>query len=79
MTGYSVRAVADAIMEFLSANPACADTIEGIEQWWLRPRGIHPPRDLIAQALELLETEGAVHSRQTGGRVIWRLDASDRI
>lgn len=77
MTGYSVRAVADAIMEFLSAHPACADTVEGVEQWWLRPRGLNPPRDLIMQALELLQTEGAIGSRRIGDRVLWRRPTPD--
>lgn len=73
MTGYSVRAVADAIACFLAEHPACADTIEGIELWWLRPRGITPPREVIARALELLEVEQVVECRLIGLRKLWRL------
>lgn len=73
MNGYSVREVADVIARFLAAQPACADTIEGIQQWWLRPSGIDAPRDVIAGALELLEMEQYIERRQAGTREIWRL------
>ena len=73
MTEYSVRVVADAIASFLVAHPTCADTIEGIQQWWLRPQGIIPAIDIIASALDLLEMEKRVESRRIGQRVLWRL------
>ncbi|WP_266171067.1 hypothetical protein [Dyella subtropica] len=72
MSSYTERAIADVIMDFLAANPACADTVEGIEQWWLRPQGIVPPRELIERALALLQQEGAMMSRCRGGRIVWR-------
>lgn len=72
MTGYSERAVADAIAAFLAAHPACADTVEGIEQWWLRPQGVTPPRALIERALALLEKEQRVVARRYGERTVWR-------
>jgi hypothetical protein len=76
VSGHSVRDVADAIARFLAAQPACADTIEGIQQWWLRPSGIDSPRDVIASALELLEMEQHIERRQVGTREIWRLRRS---
>lgn len=76
MNGYSVRDVADAIARVLAAQPACADTIEGIQQWWLRPSGIDAPRDVIASALELLEMEQHIERRRVGTREIWRLRRS---
>jgi hypothetical protein len=76
VTGYSVRAVADAIASFLGAHPACADSIEGIQQWWLRPLGITPPIDVISRALDLLEIEQTIESFHIGPRVIWRLRTS---
>jgi hypothetical protein len=72
VTGYSERAVADAIAAFLAAHPACADTVEGIEQWWLRPQGVTPPREMIEKALALLEKEQVVVSRCRGERTVWR-------
>jgi hypothetical protein len=72
MTGYSDRAVADAIAAFLAAHPACADTVEGIEQWWLRPQGVTPSREIIERALGLLEKEQVVVSRRCGGHTVWR-------
>ena len=72
VTGYSERAIADAIVAFLHANPACADTVEGIEQWWLRPQGVSAPRELIERALVLLEKERVVVSRCRGERTVWR-------
>lgn len=76
MSGYSVREVADVVARFLAAQPNCADTLEGIQQWWLRPLGIDPPRDVIASALELLEMEQYVERRHAGPREIWRLRRS---
>ncbi|HUA80967.1 MAG TPA: hypothetical protein VL997_11380 [Dyella sp.] len=73
MTGYPVRTVADAIAGFLAEHPACADTIEGIELWWLNPRGITPPREVIVRALELLEVEQLIECRPIGARKLWRL------
>lgn len=73
MTGYSERAVADAIAGFLAEHPACADTIEGIELWWLKPRGVTPPRGVIERALELLEAEQLIECRPIGARKLWRL------
>jgi hypothetical protein len=73
VTGYSVRVVADAIASFLAAHPACADTMDGIQQWWLSPNGIMPPSEVVARALQLLEMEGVVECRYIGQRAIWRL------
>lgn len=73
MNGYSVRVVANAIASFLDAHPSCADSIEGIEQWWLRPQGITPPVDVVARALDLLEMEQVIESRRAGSRAIWCL------
>ncbi|GGA20898.1 hypothetical protein [Dyella nitratireducens] len=72
MTGYSERAVADAIAAFLADHPECADTVEGIEQWWLRPQGVTPSRELIERALALLEKERVIVSRCYGERTVWR-------
>ena len=72
VTGHSERAIADAIVAFLGANPSCADTVEGIEQWWLRPQGVTAPRELIERALALLEKEQVLISRCRGERTVWR-------
>ncbi|MDE2154540.1 MAG: hypothetical protein KGJ32_01400 [Xanthomonadaceae bacterium] len=72
-----MRVVANAIANFLYAHPSCADSIEGIEQWWLRPQGITPPVDVIARALDLLEMEQVIESRRAGSHAIWRLRKTD--
>jgi len=73
VTGHSVRVVADAIARHLAASPGCADSAEGIQQWWLRPVGFEVPLDLVIEALKLLEGEGEVECRRLGMREIWRL------
>ncbi|SFS13566.1 hypothetical protein SAMN05216570_2894 [Dyella sp. OK004] len=73
MTGHSVRIVADAIARHLAIRPGCADSVEGIQQWWLRPAGVEVPLEIVSDALRLLEEERVVECRLLGAREIWRL------
>ena len=65
--------MADAIARHLARSPACADSAEGIQQWWLRPLDFEVPLELVIEALKLLESEGLVECRRVGTREIWRL------
>lgn len=73
MTGQSVRVVADAIARYLATRPGCADSVEGVQQWWLRPAGVEVPLEVVADALRLLEKEKVVECRRLGAGEIWRL------
>jgi hypothetical protein len=73
VTGQSVRVVADAIGRYLATRPGCADSVEGIQQWWLRPTGVEVPLEVVADALWLLEEEKVVECRRLGAGEIWRL------
>jgi len=77
VTGHSVRVVADAIARHLAGSPGCADSAEGIQQWWLRPVGVEVPLDLVVEGLRVLEGEGVVECRRLGTREIWRLRRAD--
>lgn len=73
VTGHSVRVVADAIARHLAGSPGCADSAEGVQQWWLRPVGVEVPLELVLEGLRVLEGEGVIECRQLGTREIWRL------
>jgi len=51
----------------------CADSAEGVQQWWLRPAGFEVSLDLVVAGLRVLEGEGVVECRRLGTREIWRL------
>ncbi|MBB3228062.1 putative transcriptional regulator [Luteibacter sp. Sphag1AF] len=70
--GFPVRAIADAITQHLAAQPKSADTVEGVQQWWLRPRGIDVSLSAVTEALLLLEHEQVVTRRVCGAREVWR-------
>jgi hypothetical protein len=65
--------IAERLRGYLDANPDAADTIEGVEQWWLADVTIDQwVRASLERALERLVDEGRLVKR-TGadGSVIW--------
>jgi len=77
VTDNSVRATADAIARYLAAYPVAADTVDGVQQWWLRPSGVEATRDVTEAALRLLEIEQRVECLSRAGREIWRARRTD--
>jgi hypothetical protein len=57
-----VDAVAAAITEYLTWHPKAADTVAGIEAWWLHSG---EPRAVVEQALAVLVERGVVEARAT--------------
>ncbi|MCE2908348.1 MAG: hypothetical protein ACK5Y8_19175 [Betaproteobacteria bacterium] len=55
-----VRAVATAIWRYLTDHPHAADTVQGIQRWWLLPNFGELPLTTVEAALAKLEDEGAV-------------------
>ena len=68
-----VRALADAIDDYLGAHPQAADSAEGIQVWWLAPPLNQEPLTAVVAALEDLERRGIVSKTMLEhGRVIFR-------
>jgi len=55
-----VRAVAQALSDYLLQHPRAADTAAGIQRWWLLPSFGELPLATVEAALAQLEEEGVV-------------------
>lgn len=55
-----VRAVAQALRDYLLQHPRAADTAAGIQRWWLLPSFGELSLATVEAALAQLEEEGAV-------------------
>jgi hypothetical protein len=60
----SVQAVALAIAQYLAQHPDAADTVDGIQRWWLPERLADRAPGIVAAALEGLVASGVVVSVQ---------------
>lgn len=61
-----------AIRAFLRARPDSADTVTGIQRWWISWPGFAGSADDTQTALERLETLGEVERFKIGSSIIWR-------
>ena len=61
-----------AIIAHLHANPASADTAEGIHQWWIHWPTFPESIEVTFAALEQLEQSGFIEHLKVGNREIWR-------
>lgn len=71
-----VVAIAREIERYLADHPHAADTLEGIQRWWLREQR-HPASQLV-RALERLEARGAVSRNSVAGKTIYSAAGADR-
>ena len=68
----AVAGIVVAIRRYFATHPDAADSIEGIQRWWLLPQSREEPRLLIERALDRLVAEGAAHRTVLeDGRVIY--------
>ncbi len=58
--------------DYLAVHPEAADTVEGIQHWWIRVSAMPVPITVVQLALERLELEGVVEQVKLGNRIIWR-------
>jgi hypothetical protein len=58
-----VEAVAQEIIEYLDEHPDASDTLLGVWRWWWSHRELRRTRQLVEQALRLLQDRGAVSTR----------------
>jgi hypothetical protein len=54
------RAVSDAILRYFAEHPDAADSVTGIEQWWLPGEGVHVEAGELHAALDWLVEHGRV-------------------
>ena len=55
--GDAIGIVARALRRYLAAHPTAADTVNGIQRWWLAP-AVDEPLPLVELALDRLIEEG---------------------
>lgn len=72
MTPYDVGTIADAIQRYLELHPDAADSVEGIQRWWLVAPVHEKPLEVVQAALDDLEARKIVAKAVIeGGRVIY--------
>lgn len=70
---------ARAILTYLLAHPNASDTIEGIEQWWLKEEPPSESRKIVQGALQRLVELGYLRTRLgLDGQIHFRLISSKR-
>ena len=68
----ATRALAEELLRYLARHPGAADTVEGIQRWWL-PGSVAAHRSAdVEAALERLVEEGALARRRLpDGRLLY--------
>ena len=64
--------IAQAILLHLEQCPASADTVEGIQAWWIDACALGASLAGTLTALEQLERDRKVERLVLGGRQLWR-------
>jgi len=67
-----VNHVAQEIERYLGLRPDAADTLAGIQRWWLGERGIEESREVLQLALQSLCERGLVTESEIGGLTLYR-------
>lgn len=61
------------ILNYLKKNPASADTLEGITDWWLKLERVDQAVDKVAEALEVLIKAGSIKAvKSENGKILYR-------
>ena len=61
------------ILNYLKKNPAAADTLEGITDWWLKLERVDQAVDKVAEALEVLIKAGSIKAvKSENGKILYR-------
>ena len=72
MTHRTVSAIAADIERYLAAHPLAADTVDGVQRWWLSDAVRDASVAEVEQALQALEQRGVVTRRVVfGGSVMF--------
>ena len=61
--GDAIDPIARALRRYIAAHPGAADTVVGIQRWWLAP-AVDEPMLLIELALDRLIEEGVMRRMQ---------------
>lgn len=69
----AVCETAERILSYLEDHPQAADTVRGVQSWWLRERVPRVSEAVVAEALEKLVARGYLMSQTTpGGDVLFK-------
>jgi hypothetical protein len=63
MRGDAIGTVVRALQRYIAAQPTAADTVVGIQRWWLAP-SVDEPLPLVELALDRLIEEGVMRRVQ---------------
>ena len=76
--GGAIGGVARALRRYLAAHPDAADTVVGIQRWWLAP-AVDEPMPLVELALDRLIEEGVMRRvHMQDGRAIYSAARHDQ-
>ena len=68
------KEISKQILNYLKKNPASADTLEGITDWWLKSEKVDQAVDQVAEALEDLIEDGSIMKfKSKNGQILYRL------
>jgi hypothetical protein len=68
------KKISKQILNYLKKNPASADTLEGITDWWLKSERVDQAVDQVAEALEdLIEDGSIIKIKSQNGQILYRL------
>jgi hypothetical protein len=62
--GGRIRVIAEEIARYLEDHPDAADTLDGIQEWWLFRQRLDESLDGVSKAVEYLLKEGRIARRQ---------------
>lgn len=58
-----IEHLANAIVQYLAVHPHAADTVGGIQSWWLTGMPVSPRRDDVERAIGMLVQRGILECR----------------
>jgi hypothetical protein len=76
--GDEIALIASLILRYLARHPDAADSIEGVQKWWLASQGYNFPKPQVEQALDRLIGEGRITRRDAASQAIYRRAADGR-
>ncbi|MDP1978360.1 hypothetical protein [Undibacterium sp.] len=71
MQAQDLEFVRNSILSYLQARPNSADTVEGIQQFWIQWRDDALPLSVVSGILETMRNAGELEIVNLGGRTIW--------
>jgi len=72
---HDIQTIADEIIRYLRVHENAADTLEGVQGWWLTIQRIEESKQKVAAALDYLCKHDLITARNiAGGKTIFALN-----